>query len=339
MSLTNIAKTLDIGKTTLINWRSRYENFPQGYQDRFHEDHEDLVYLLEDVKKFMEERGLTGRRSTKTPDVLPLDHAFATLCPTLSTEWRLVVLLSASAQAFSISETVTAKHVIDAIGNAHAAIQGEKSRLPIEDMRQEIDGWLDLSGRNDIYLQVSHQNVVAWVRRYMRSTNRNGMVFGSPSLGSLIQHLVGSDSHIVDMTPSAGFLADSFGSASSSLTIFSPTIEAGLIGYFCADQPSTSVVVGDWLSGQFVPPRRQGGTIVMGATPTTFTDTQSRSIPNSDDGRRLRGCQKRVTQSICTCSVSLRQPQKMAEPSLWSRQNGARHRNIKQCVKPLCVEI
>lgn len=289
MSLTNIAKTLDIGKTTLINWRSRYENFPQGYLDRFHED---FVYLLDDVKQFMEERGLTGRRSTKTPDVLPLDHAFATLCPTLSTEWRLVVLLTASAQVFAISETVTAKHVIDAIGNAHAAIQGEKSRLPIEDMRQEIDGWLDLSGRNDIYLQVSHQNVVAWVRRYMRSTNRNGMVFGSPSLGSLIQHLVGSDSHIVDMTPSAGFLADSFGSASSSLTIFSPTIEAGLIGYFCADQPSTSVVVGDWLSGQFVPPRRQGGTIVMGATPTTFTDTQSRSIPNSDDGRRLPGCQK-----------------------------------------------
>ena len=126
-------------------------------------------------------------------------------------------------------------------------------------MRQEIDGWLDLSGRNDIYLQVSHQNVVAWVRRYMRSTNRNGMVFGSPSLGSLIQHLVGSDSHIVDMTPSAGFLADSFGSASSSLTFFYPTIEAGLIGYFCADQPSTSVLVGDWLSGQFVPPRLQGG--------------------------------------------------------------------------------
>ena len=289
MSLTNIAKTLDIGKTTLINWRSRYENFPQGYLDRFHED---FVYLLEDVKKFMEERGLTGRRSTKTPDVLPLDHAFATLCPTLSTEWRLVVLLSASAQAFSISETVTARHVIDAIANAHAAIQGEKSRLPIEEMRQEIDGWLDQSGRNDIYLQVSHQNVVTWVRRYMRSTNRNGMVFGSPSVGSLIQHLAGTDPHIVDMTPSAGFLADSFSSASSSLTIFTPTIEAGLIGYFCADQPSTSVAVGDWLSGQFVPPRRQGGTIVIGATPTTFTDTQSRSIPNSDDGRRLPGCQK-----------------------------------------------
>jgi hypothetical protein len=289
MNLKDIAKTLSLGKTTLINWRSRYENFPEGYLDR---SQDESVYLLYDVEKFMEERGLTGRRSTKAPDVLPLDHAFATLCPTLSTEWRLVVLLSASAQAFSISETVTAKHVIDAIVNAHVAIQGEKSRLPIEDMSQEIDGWLDLSGRNDIYLQVSHQNVVAWVRRYMRSTNRNGMIFGSPSLGSLIQHLAGVGPHIVDMTPSAGFLADSFGSASSSLTIFSPTIEAGLIGYFCADVPSTAVVVGDWLSGQFVPPRRQGGTILIGATPTTFTDTQSRSIPSSDDGRRLPGCQK-----------------------------------------------
>ena len=289
MNITTLAKTLSIGKTTLINWRSRYENFPEGFPD---ESQHELLYLLDDVEKFMEERGLTGRRSTKAPDVLPLDHAFATLCPTLSTEWRLVVLLVASAQAFSISETVTAKHVIDAIGNAFAAIQGGKSRLPIEDKRQEIDGWLDLSGRNGIYLQVSHQNVVTWVRRYMRSTNRNGMVFGSPSVGSLIQHLAGADPHIVDMTPSSGFLADSFGSASSSLTIFSPTIEAGLIGYFCADQLSTSVVVGDWLSGQFVPPRLQGGTIVIGATPTTFTDTQSRRIPNSDDGRRLPGCQK-----------------------------------------------
>ena len=289
MNITTLAKTLSIGKTTLINWRSRYENFPEGFPD---ESQYELLYLLDDVEKFMEERGLTGRRSTKAPDVLPLDHAFATLCPTLSTEWRLVVLLSASAQAFSISETVTARHVIDAIGNAHAAIQGEKSRLPIEDMRQELDGWLDLSGRNDIYLQVSHQNVVAWVRRYMRSMNRNGMVFGSPSLGSLIQHLAGTDPHIVDMTPSAGFLADSFGSASSSLTIFSPTIETGLIGYFCADQPSMSVVVEDWLLGQYAPPRRKGGTIVIGATPTTFTDIQSRNIPSSDDGRRLPGCQK-----------------------------------------------
>jgi len=289
MNITTLAKTLSIGKTTLINWRSRYENFPEGFPD---ESQYELLYLLDDVEKFMEERGLTGRRSTKAPDVLPLDHAFATLCPTLSTEWRLVVLLSASAQAFSISETVTARHVIDAIGNAQAAIQGEKSRLPIEDMRQELDGWLDLSGRNDIYLQVSHQNVVTWVRRYMRSMNRNGMVFGSPSLGSLIQHLAGTDPHIVDMTPSAGFLADSFGSASSSLTIFSPTIETGLIGYFCADQPSMSVVVEDWLLGQYAPPRRKGGTIVIGATPTTFTDIQSRNIPSSDDGRRLPGCQK-----------------------------------------------
>jgi hypothetical protein len=289
MNITTLAKTLSIGKTTLINWRSRYENFPEGFPD---ESQYELLYLLDDVEKFMEERGLTGRRSTKAPDVLPLDHAFATLCPTLSTEWRLVILLSASAQIFSVSETVTAKHVIDAIGNAHAAIQGEKSRLPIKDMRQELDSWLDLSGRNDIYLQVSHQNVVTWVRRYMRSMNRNGMVFGSPSLGSLIQHLAGTDPHIVDMTPSAGFLADSFGSASSSLTIFSPTIETGLIGYFCTDQPSMSVVVEDWLLGQYAPPRRKGGTIVIGATPTTFTDIQSRNIPSSDDGRRLPGCQK-----------------------------------------------
>ncbi len=283
VSLSKVGKALGIRPTTLINWRNRYEDFPPGFLDIVEGD---LIYLPRDISAFMESRGLTGRRD-KAEHRPHLAEAFASLCPALSVELRLVVLLAASRCVFVDGATTSYDSVLAEIGLAINEIQAPFSLSLIESSSTEISTWLDAVGVTGIAAMESHEQVVVWVRRHQRMFGRPGLVAGSHSLGALIRLFVEPGASVMDVTPSSGFLVDAFSQGGDNPIVLCPNAETGLIAALCSPTGSVMVRVGDWLSTDFSPDLVRRESAIIGVAPLALTDLQTKNLDHDIFRRRM----------------------------------------------------
>jgi len=292
LTLTEAARELAIGKTTLLNWRNRYDNFPDGLFTASGETR----YLVSEIYGFMQQRGLTGKRTKK--DSQGIEALYENLATGLSENMNLIILLAISKTVLVKKQYPGTKNTLQTISEAcqHAG----EYKFKIEDLlsKSQLQNWWKDEEWSHYFRDKSHNDVIRFVQQRLRLAVKSGASQGSLSLSKLIRSLIPEDKKVVDLSPSSAFLVNGSTTWTTSVTSFVAMWEYRVIAHLMNEVVQFNTYDGDWLEPVdaslwcFA-----DDPVIIGVSPNKLSEQQSRNVPTSVDSRVLPGCE-RATSSI-----------------------------------------
>jgi hypothetical protein len=284
-TLTELSRELKIGRSTILNWSARFEDFPHGAAIESGGPYYDLGL----VREFMSRHGLTGRRKNNEsqPDVLR--QIWSSLPAPLTTDERAVLLLSLAREMRDADEKTKTQSILRNVWRTlkddDLAI-ASKVRIGADDsVRAKVLTWLTDIGQ-PILSRVSTQEVLSFVRLLLRDDRQAQFIAGSPSIGLLIATLLPNFKKIVDLTPSSGYLLDAFVETGASMVAVCPTPTLGLVARYASVKGTREVVISDWLH-EPLPLSLDATSLLVGVAPTNSSQKRPSKPQSSEDPRWL----------------------------------------------------
>jgi hypothetical protein len=284
-TLTELSRELKIGRSTILNWSARFEDFPHGAAIESGGPYYDLGL----VREFMSRHGLTGRRKNNEsqPDVLR--QIWSSLPAPLTTDERAVLLLSLAREMRDAGDKTKTQSILRNVWRTlkddDLAI-ASKVRIGADDsVRAKVLTWLTDIGQ-PILSRVSTQEVLSFVRLLLRDDRQAQFIAGSPSIGLLIATLLPNFKKIVDLTPSSGYLLDAFVETGASMVAVCPTPTLGLVARYASVKGTREVVISDWLH-EPLPLSLDATSLLVGVAPTNSSQKRPSKPQSSEDPRWL----------------------------------------------------
>jgi hypothetical protein len=284
-TLTELSSELKIGRSTILNWAARFEDFPHGAINESGGPYYDLGL----VREFMSRHELTGRRrSTESqPDVLR--QIWSSLPAPLATDERAVLLLSLACEMRDAGDKTTTQSILQnvwrTLQNDDLAI-ASKVRIGADDsVRAKVSTWLTDIGQ-PVLSRVPAHEVLSFVRLLLRDDRQAQFNAGSPSLGLLVATLLPNFKRVVDLTPSSGYLLDAFVETGATTVAVCPTPTLGLVARYACVKGARKVVISDWLR-EPLPLSLDETSLLVGVAPTNSLQKRPSKLQSSDDPRWL----------------------------------------------------
>jgi len=284
-TLTELSRELKIGRSTILNWSARFEDFPHGAINESGGPYYDLGL----VREFMSRHELTGRRrSTESqPDVLR--QIWSSLPAPLATVERAVLLLSLAREMRDAGDKTKTQSILQnvwrTLQNDDLAIASKVTIGAGESVRAKVSTWLTDIGQ-PVLSRVPAHEVLSFVRLLLRDDRQAQFNAGSPSLGLLIATLLPSFKKVVDLTPSSGYLLDAFVETGATTVAVCPTPTLGLVARYACVKGIREVVISDWLR-EPLPLSLDETSLLVGVAPTNSLQRQPSKPQSSDDPRWL----------------------------------------------------
>jgi len=284
-TLTELSRELKIGRSTILNWSARFEDFPHGAINESGGPYYDLGL----VREFMTHHELTGRRrSTESqPDVLR--QIWSSLPAPLAIDERAVLLLSLAREMRDAGDKTTTQSILQnvwrTLQNDDLAIASKVRIGAGESARAKVSTWLTDIGQ-PVLSRVPVHEVLSFVRLLLRDDRQAQFNAGSPSLGLLIATLLPSFKKVVDLTPSSGYLLDAFVETGATTVAVCPTATLGLVARYACVKGTREVVISDWLR-EPLPLSLDETSLLVGVAPTNSLQKRPSKPQSSDDPRWL----------------------------------------------------
>lgn len=240
-SLTDLAREIGVNQSSINNWKRRYPDFPRSVFNYWG----DQLYDIELVRRFVTERGLTGKAKSPRSETGALEEAWKKLPKDFSVAEGCLLMLSAARMARKANgNRRQSSGLFSVVDQLPRQIRG-KLQLGTKKHREAAKGW----HKAHWPLTADHasfQQVLDFVRVKMREGKIENPGSGSPSLGILIRSLLPHVTRVVDVTPSAGYLLDAFEDARIPQVAVCPAAELAAIASAATLGDLRQVVVADW---------------------------------------------------------------------------------------------
>lgn len=284
-TLTELSRELKIGRSTILNWSARFEDFPHGAINESGGPYYDLGL----VREFMSRHELTGRRrSTESqPDVLR--QIWSSLPAALAIDERAVLLLSLAREMSDAGDKTKTQSILkdvwQTLKNDGLAVASNVRIGADDSVRAKVSTWLTDVGQ-PVLSRVSTYEVLSFVRLLLRDDRQAKLNAGSPSIGLLIATLLPKFKKVVDVTPSSGYLLDAFVETGKTTVAVCPTPTLGLVARYTCLKGAREVVISDWLR-EPLPLSLDETSLLVGVAPTNSSQKRPTKPQRSDDPRWL----------------------------------------------------
>jgi len=284
-TLAELSRELDIGRSTILNWASRFEDFPHGAANETGGPYYDLGL----IREFMTRHGLTGRRRVAEPQPDNLRQVWSSLPALLTTDERAVLLLRLAREMRDAGDKTKTqsilKNVWQTLKNDDLAV-ASKAKIGADDsLRTKVSTWFTDIGQPELS-RVSTHEVLSFVRLLLRDDRQAQFHAGSPSIGQLVATLLPNFKKVVDLTPSSGYLLDAFAEIGATTVAVCPTPTLGLVARYACLKGTREVVISDW-QREPLQLSLDETSLLVGVAPTNSSSKRPSRPQSMDDPRWL----------------------------------------------------